>query len=462
VRVGLILDNPRRDLRGTLLVAHQLLRRGHEVSVIPMYLQGTDVPLLGLDGILVNFVRSKNLELLRAYKAMGLRVFVLDTEGGNLSLDGANAPAQWGRRLREDGVGEVVDHYFLWGRALHEAFCAESGLPASRLHVTGCPRYDVCHPRWQPLIRSSGAPYVLVNTNFPAINPVFNKTRQEESRAYVEAGWDAAYVEAFFSELAALFERYLSVLRELFRDNAQQRFLVRPHPFENEAAYRERLSDLGNVVVDSRGDVFDALGNASCLIHLNCTTAVEACLMGRASISLEFLNTDLLKRHWPLPSTVSHCARDVQEVHDLIRSPERLAGAGASAEVMARIEPWFHTADGEAGARVAALIDRVLREDGPRDRPYSIGRSLRSSRERPRPAQVLQGALGNLLGSRRVGRLRGLQDESRRRKEVPLDTVRTGLREIGQCNGGEGAEVAYARHPWTRQPLATIQVTPRA
>jgi len=217
-------------------------------------------------------------------------------------------------------------------------------------------------------------------------------------------------------------------------------------------------------VVDSSGDVFDALGNARCLVHLNCTTAVEANLMGLASISLEFLNTALLKRHWPLPSTVSHCARDLDEVHGLIRSPERLADRRASAEAMARIEPWFHTTDGRAGARVAEVIDRVLRQEGPRPAgSYSVARSIRSSRPRPRPGQVLQGALSTLVGSRRIGALRGLYDESRRRKEVPLDTLRKGLVRIAECDGGgEETTVRYARHPWTRQPLATIELTRRA
>ena len=71
-RVGLIVDSPLRDLQGTVLIARELVDRGLEAILVPMYQQGVDVPLLKLDALLLNYARLNNLELMRAYHRLKL------------------------------------------------------------------------------------------------------------------------------------------------------------------------------------------------------------------------------------------------------------------------------------------------------------------------------------------------------------------------------------------------------
>lgn len=97
MKVALVLDNPRRDLNGVLLTAYRLLRLGVESYVVPMYVQGYDIPLLGPDAVIVNYARTTNRELLQTYRALGILVLVMDTEGGIFSESGSDSPENWAK-----------------------------------------------------------------------------------------------------------------------------------------------------------------------------------------------------------------------------------------------------------------------------------------------------------------------------------------------------------------------------
>src|SRR6516162_3041047 len=88
VRIGLVVDHPRRDLDGLVLLALALLARGARPVLVPMYQQGLEQALLRLDAIVVNYYRPNNAQILRRWRAEHLATFVLDTEGGVLSEAG--------------------------------------------------------------------------------------------------------------------------------------------------------------------------------------------------------------------------------------------------------------------------------------------------------------------------------------------------------------------------------------
>ena len=65
MRIGWVVDHPKRDLAGSVLAAYQLASRGASVAIVPMYEQGVDVPRLGLDTLVANYARAANLDLMR-------------------------------------------------------------------------------------------------------------------------------------------------------------------------------------------------------------------------------------------------------------------------------------------------------------------------------------------------------------------------------------------------------------
>jgi surface carbohydrate biosynthesis protein len=459
LKVGLIVDNPKRDLAGLVLVAHELLKLGIDAYVIPMYQQGYDVPLIMPDAVVVNYARMTNRELLRGYRELGIAVIVLDTEGGVLSEDGSDSPGNWARMFKENGLDQCVDRYLFWGVRVHDAFVAAGVLSADRLQVTGCPRYDFCRPPWNRLLRYPERGFVLVNTNFSAINPQFTRSADDELEIFIRTGWSREYTLALFKELRAVFPRYLDTVARMAERNPQRNIVVRPHPFEDADVYRRRYGDHANVTVDAAGSVFDVLDAADCMVHLNCGSAVETVLLGKTPISLEYLNTDRMRRHASLPSRISCRAKDETDLDCLIDSPavreQRWDRVGLRERC---IEPWFHTIDGRASARTAAAVaDAVSAE--PRCGRASLRHSAAGGVARPSAGQLAQGVASQVFGSRTISVLRSAVSRSRRDKTVEAEAVTDLLQALRTCDGTRApARAEHAAHPLTRARLATLRM----
>src|SRR5258708_8863608 len=183
--VCLIVDNPLRDLEGLVLLGWQLMAKGVTVTLVPMYEQGFDVPALRPDLVLLNYTRPNNADLIKSYKRAGILVGVLDTEG----IGGRN-PDQFAEMVKSAGCTDLIDLYCVWGEAQRIAFLRHHTMPARLVHPTGSPRYDFCAPpSLAPLPRPPAAPgYVLINTNFPVVNPRFSRNSSDEEDAMVQAG----------------------------------------------------------------------------------------------------------------------------------------------------------------------------------------------------------------------------------------------------------------------------------
>ena len=459
-KAALVLDNPKRDLGGVVLVAYELLKRGVEPYLVPMYQQGYDIPLIAPDVVLANYARLNNQALLEGYRSLGCRVMVMDTEGGIVSESGNSAPDNWGRLFRESGLNQVVDHYFFWGPRIRDAFAAAGALPADALEVTGCPRYDLCAPQWRPMLRYRESGFVLVNTNFATLNPRFSRAREDEMETYMRTGWPRDYTERLFGELSDNFPRYLDAVEGLARRHAGRRVVIRPHPFENAAFYEKRFGALPNVRVDAEGEVFNVISAADCVVHLNCGTAVETLLLGKTPISLEYINRPFLRQHNHLPSAISCTAHDEAHLDRLIADPAARAEAWDATAVRERyLEPWFHVIDGKASARIAARMAAVEGRTARRSLALSLGSGL----AKPRPAQVLQGFAVTIAGSRVVAAWRAAAVSARRDKQVAPETVSALLADYARCEGsGIKATVRPARHPLTGMPLATLHISAAA
>src|ERR1043165_7968110 len=117
--------------------------RGIDVFLVPQYEQAVDVPLLGLDALVVNYARPTNREIVGDFARSGIAVYVLDTEGGVLAKDGPNAPDKIAAYVVDSGYAGLLAGYFFWGPVLRDAFAAAGVLPPDRLHLTGCPRFDL-------------------------------------------------------------------------------------------------------------------------------------------------------------------------------------------------------------------------------------------------------------------------------------------------------------------------------
>ena len=289
--VCLIVDNPLRDLEGLVLLGRQLAARGATATLVPMYEQGFDVPALRPDLVLVNYTRPNNADLIKSYKRAGILVGVLDTEG----IGGKN-PDQFAEMVKSVGCTDLVDLYCVWGQAQHAAFLRHGTVPAAQLHATGCPRYDFCADPWRAALpKPSIEPgYVLINTNFPVVNPRFSDSSSDEEDAMVQAGFSRDFARQFVADAGNAYRSVLDTSTRLAKHFKDVEFVLRPHPFENISSY-DVLAELPNFHVRQDGTSLEWISGARLLIHQNCSTAIEATMLKVEPLSMEWFNTPSLR-----------------------------------------------------------------------------------------------------------------------------------------------------------------------
>jgi surface carbohydrate biosynthesis protein len=458
VRIGWVVDHPKRDLAGSVLAAYQLASRGASVAIVPMYEQGVDVPRLGLDTLVVNYARIANLDLMQGFAKAGLALYVLDTEGGVLAEKGVNSPPVIAAYVHDSGYADILAGYFFWGGRLHAAFNNDKTMQASRLHLTGCPRFDFAAPRWRTLLDGARRGYLLVNANFPLVNSRFGGERE----ATIRNGQDPAYIDGLLTDMKQVFADYLVEIGRLAAARPDRAILVRPHPFESEEIYRTAFAQHSNVVVDGTGSVLDMIQNAAAVIHLNCGTAVESVLLGKLPIQLEYLNRPTIAGHALLPARVSRPAMSFEELLDVVdhigEETTKFDFAGVHA---ANIEAFFYHNDGLAAQRVA---DTLLAAQNT-GRPFlSLASVLRGTRPNPSAGQIAKGAASLLFGSAATERLRAWFNPVRRDKRIEPADVAALLRRIAVHDQRDPSlfSVRRARCAKTGVPLASIVVEQRS
>lgn len=364
-RVCLVVDNPLRDLDGLVLVAWHLAGRGIDSFLVPMYQQGHDVPAAAPDLVLANYLRQNNLALLAQYKSDGARIGILDTEGAAGKT--ADTFAGWVKRMKPRGL---VDLYCLWGDLQREAVRAMDILPAELLRVTGCPRYDFVAAPWRDALAApSGAgDYVLINTAFSLVNPRFSSGAARERETMMSVWADKTYVDNVLRDTTAAFAQMKDVLRRLLRDFPSVPFVLRPHPFESTSGYVD-LSSEKNLQVRQEGTSLQWIRHGRLLVHLNCSTAVEAVALGKEVVSLEWLGTPAL--HVPDPSAVSLRADSYDRlcalVDDLLKGRAPAPDADRDAARRRVIAETYGGMDGKSASRVADAIEVTLSRPPSRD-----------------------------------------------------------------------------------------------
>lgn len=358
LRAVLIVDNPLRDLDGLTLLGWSLAQQGVETYLTPMYEQMFVVDAVKPDVVVTNYIRSNNVDLIRQYRRAGSRIVVVDTEGAA----GQTATGLVELMARTGGA-ELADRYCVWGNVQYQGFLESGLLERSRLRATGSPRYDFASPPWRDALNVPDIPpgYVLINTNFSAVAPRFSRGSGGERMVMKRVGWSADHIEARIRDEYIARAGLIDFLADLAAEFPQTEFVLRPHPFESGEPYHH-LAQAPNFHVRQEGTSLEWLNSAKALIHLNCTTAVEAVMLGREPLTPTWLDSPAL--HIVGPTDVSRAAHSPDEIKSMLK--EILQGRPLPADdSLARarekvIQDAYLKIDGAACERVTAAILEAL------------------------------------------------------------------------------------------------------
>ncbi len=258
--------------------------------------------------------KARNIERLSEF---GHRVSVLDEEVLVRQSDEI-----FMKKHPKDAFAHV-DHILCWGEDDAGLWARSDEQPRCGTTVVGNPRLDLMRPELSRYhedkvdkLRATYGNYVLLNTNFPAVN---NKTPQGGGVRLSDWALDdrgQQIEQEFLSNKRAMFEAMRALVQPLAEAIAPVSLVVRPHPNEDHAPWKEAARGFDNVHVIFEGGVVPWLLGAKALVHNNCTTAVEAAVVG-----LPVLNY----RPWhsnydnPLAHVVGVDCKDTAAVAGLLR-----------------------------------------------------------------------------------------------------------------------------------------------
>ena len=124
--------------------------------------------------------------------------------------------------------------------------------------------------------------FVLINTNFYYGNPLSGlKSRFTD----LGDGWDSYTVRDDQARMKfvnlwkhehKIMSNFVALIHKLSIVFPKKKFILRPHPGENEETYKMLFSDVGNIHIEKRGAVSSWILASDLVIHDGCTTAVES------------------------------------------------------------------------------------------------------------------------------------------------------------------------------------------
>ncbi|OGV65321.1 MAG: hypothetical protein A2283_05930 [Lentisphaerae bacterium RIFOXYA12_FULL_48_11] len=201
---------------------------------------------------------------------------------------------------------DQADAFFAWGP--HEVRTILSRYPdaADKVIPTGNPRMDLlrpefrgyCAPRVDALKKQYG-PIILINTNFP----IYNNFKGFDAGLKIFDAYPLATYHEFKSQFYEFtrkgYEGFMAAVPEIRKAFPEHTIVIRPAPVENATPWIERFGNQPRTVITKEGNVVEWIQAADAVVQFNCTTGVEAFLLGVPVIAYRCVRSDTLETELP-------------------------------------------------------------------------------------------------------------------------------------------------------------------
>lgn len=185
---------------------------------------------------------------------------------------------------------EQLDLFFAWGQTQkHDMQTLIKG--EGRIVEVGNPRFDLLRPHLRGIyssyvkdIKDRFGEFFLINTNFGRYNHFYGEggaLNILRNRGVIRDAQDEEFFNDWIKFIGRMFSEFKIMLPLLSKKFPEQTFVLRPHPSENHESWRSIAKGLENVHVVYERQSIPWIMAASAVIHNNCTTGLEAALLGR-------------------------------------------------------------------------------------------------------------------------------------------------------------------------------------
>jgi len=308
-KIFVIIDQPERDLTSLMFIFSNLLKldKYRIIFFSKDNLQKLELDYFKNSILICNYFRKSIFHYLSyLFYFKKTEIIIYDTEG----VGGKDGFALLPQISKLKKYLNIVNEYWLWGINIEKKL--KKNFKFKNFYSIGCPRLD---PSYLNLFKSNNKNLfhnkkknILITTNFPTLNPKYSKGVKHEFNEVKKLNHNPG--KKFIQELEDqknLFVKYLKKLLELFKS---EKFILRPHPFENLDFWISEFKSYKNVVIKNNIDIISELKNSKILIHRNDTSAIEAKFLNIKSLSINWI---LKNNDFKIPIFVSKRSRNFDE-----------------------------------------------------------------------------------------------------------------------------------------------------
>jgi surface carbohydrate biosynthesis protein len=249
-----------RELHAKLLLTYFAVEMGFEVVIGWKRMMNKNLRYMPPGVVMFKTLTVNDAAAMQEAKGAGHGVAAIDEE-----VPGLVTMKQKLRWVTEESVTSS-DLIFALGEEHREALLHFRPAHGDKYHVVGNPRWDLLRPELRgsydeevAAIRAQHAPFILINTNFAALNSA-RLTAEKMPKRFVKTGVvdlrkpeDVIFLDEIFQMERANTEAIRALLRELPVRFPNHRFIVRPHPIERTEPWSDFLRDIPRATMIREG-----------------------------------------------------------------------------------------------------------------------------------------------------------------------------------------------------------------
>jgi surface carbohydrate biosynthesis protein len=315
--IGIVVDHPSRDLPSLSILASEFIKKNIKVALIPSY--KIEHALLDNPGvfktIIFNFYRLENYKTILYAKSKNINVAVLDQES-IAGHDGLGLADTFKKPALKENI-KFVDHYFFPSKLIMKECLKNLISRPSNCIVSGYQRLDIVKKK---KINVKEANFILICTNLPIANPGFTKKEGyiTDTIKYGTKNISKEEVKKNYLQIRKSLIKLTKEIPKILNAFKSINFIIRPHPFEN-AKFWKFLEKYKNCKVTNKLNSFEWIIKCKALLHLDCTTSIEASLLNKPSISLLYTQNHRNNNVFKLAHECSYLCKSLPEVKNKLK-----------------------------------------------------------------------------------------------------------------------------------------------
>jgi surface carbohydrate biosynthesis protein len=314
-RIYFSIETKVRELNSRILFALMAAQKGYSV-VIGARAHLTRFREYLKTGIFISNGNTKRLaNLSKSFADRGFKVGHLDEEGA-ITFDFIHHIFRY-----DFEVFNKIHFFFCCGQREKDAILANNlpGDPEKKIFITGNNRFDLLHHNFKALydeevkkIKKKYGEYILITTKFNKINYLNKGTGTDYYQGLIQSGYLRRDIDKYYGKESIKNDTKTKTDLEKFLidiDNnfPNEKFLLKPHPGEDFNYWlsfkkKNKIKNLSVIPVNEFNTNSFILASKF-LIASNCTTLLEAYLLGKMGIN--FLPHENKKLHYELTKSVS-------------------------------------------------------------------------------------------------------------------------------------------------------------